>query len=193
MANMSRLPKVVLVAAAAGAVALLGLIALTAQMRPSDMLQTPASKMEAFLPEAERQLHMLEQQMPVGHVASEFPREEHELKDLFSRTDKGLHKIDRKVMAENEEQKKAHTESLYMVPQRARKQKAVGKRDLAALVNKAGQTMYMLEHQLPAADRAMFPKEARELQSAFSSELSKLSKVKMRIRACSVVAPLLVV
>ena len=46
----------------------------------------------------------------------------------------------------------------------AQASRRASKKDLAALVQKAGSTMYMLEHQLPVADRKMFPKEARELQ-----------------------------
>ena len=181
MHDSSRSPKAALVAAAVGALAVLGLIALTAHVRQSALLQKPQGQLEAFLPEAERQMRMLRQEMPGGRVAKSFPREERELGDLYARTEKGLEQIDQKVSEEDEETsaaktpkqeaKRARTVALSQASQVASKQ------DLAALVNKAGSTMYMLEHQLPMADRKMFPKEARELQAAFGSELSKLSKV----------------
>jgi hypothetical protein len=129
---------------------------------------------------------MLRQEMPGGRVAKSFPREERELGDLYARTEKGLEQIDQKVSEEDEETsaaktprqeaKRARTVALSQASQVASKQ------DLAALVNKAGSTMYMLEHQLPIADRKMFPKEAGELQAAFVSELSKLSKIRAQLQ-----------
>jgi len=174
-----------LIAAAVGALAVLGLIALAAHVRQSVLLEKQGM-LEAFLPEAERQMRMLRQEMPGGRVAKSFPREERELGDLYARTEKGLEQIDEKVLkkyrqveplaaaaaqAPTKEAKKARTVALSQASRVASRQ------DLAALVNQAGSTMYMLEHQLPMADRKMFPKEARELQAAFGSELSKLSKV----------------
>jgi len=177
------------VAAAVGAVAILGMIALTAHMRPAALVQKQQGQLESFLPEAERQLHMLQQEMPGGRVAKSFPKEEHELSDLYARTEKGLEQIDQKVVLEDKEEAeaakapKAQAKQAGVQAKRARMvalaqaPRAASKQDLAALVNKAGSTIYMLEHQLPAADRKMFPKEARELQAAFGSELGSLSKV----------------
>lgn len=177
-----QVPKWALKSAAVGAAALLGLIVLTAHTRRASLLQ--AGKLEAFLPEAERQLLTLQHEMPGGRVAQSFPREERELSDLYARTEKGLKSIDTKVMlkdkaddeAAKQLKKKAVTVSLAATSQRA-----ADKQNLAALVNKAGSTMYMLEHQLPAADRKMFPKEASELQAAFGVELNKLAKIRKQL------------
>jgi len=174
-------PKVALLAVAAGALALLGLIVLTAQFHPVSMLEgTKKGQLEAFLPEAERQLHMLQQEMPGGRVASSFPKYEHELNDLFSRTQQGMQKIEDKVVlkdkqkAQQLQQQQKAVAAAAKEPKRQEKKarmmdlaqasRRASKKDLAALVQKAGSTMYMLEHQLPVADRKMFPKEARELQ-----------------------------
>jgi len=185
MQQRRKVPKGALVAAAVAAAALLGVIALTAQTRRAALLQ--AGKLEAFLPEAERQLLMLQKEMPGGRVAKSFPREERELSDLYARTEKGLKSIDAKVMlkdkadeaaaAKKQAQKKALTVSLAQ----AGSQRAADKQNLASLVNKAGSTMYMLEHQLPAADRKMFPKEASELKAAFGVELNKLAKIRKQL------------
>ena len=140
-----RVPKRALPVAAVGAAAVLGLIVLTAHTRRASLLQ--AGKLEAFLPEAERQLQMLEREMPGGRVAKSFPREEHELNDLYARTEKGLKSIDAKVMRndkaeveaakQKQEKKKALTVSLAATSPRA-----ADKQRLAALVNKAGSTIH---------------------------------------------------
>lgn len=177
-----RSPMAALLAAAVGALAVLGLIALAAHVRHSVLLEKQG-KLKAFLPEAERQMRLLRQEMPGGRVAKSFPREERELGDLYARTEKGLEQIDQKVMNKDGKAPEADAKALPKESQKARTvalsqgSRVASKQDLAALVNKAGSTMYVLEHQLPMADRKMFPKEARELQAAFGSELSKLSKV----------------
>lgn len=146
------------------------------------MLQK-GGQLEAFMPEAERQLSILKQSMPRGRVAKSFPKEERELNDLYARTQKGLQSIDKEVVQQDASQanppvKQAKRARMVALAQQASASKA----DLAALVNKAGSTMYMLEHQLPAADRKMFPKEARELQSAFSKDLNQLSKIRAELQ-----------
>jgi len=91
--------------------------------------------------------------------------------------ERNLQKADEAAAKQKQAQKKAFTVSLAQ----AGSQRAADKQNLAALVNKAGSTMYMLEHQLPAADRKMFPKEASELRAAFGVELNKLAEIRKQL------------
>ena len=46
--------------------------------------------MDRYITGAERQLEVLSRSLPVGTVAAKYPREEHELKQLFDHSEEGL-------------------------------------------------------------------------------------------------------
>ena len=179
-------PRAALVAGAAAAAVVLGLVVLAAHVRTSVLLQrTRDGRLEAFIPEAERQLKMLKQEMPGGRTAVSFAREERELTDMYARTEKGLAKIGAEVSGKDEAARTApvrRAPGAKLAPVQALAQRPASREDIAAIVDKAGSTMYMLEHQLPAADRQRFPKEARELQQDFSRELTVLSRIRAQIK-----------
>lgn len=152
--------------------ALLALAALstTAHVKSTALLQAKQDKMDQYIAGAERQLSVLSRSLPVGKVAAKYPKEENELKQLFVHSEKGL-----QALAVAEAQKKQAEKK------QVKSSKLAQQKDLHKLVNEAGRMMTNLEAQLPPADKKAFPKEAGELNAAFSSELKHLKGIDQQL------------
>ncbi|EKX53290.1 hypothetical protein GUITHDRAFT_150367 [Guillardia theta CCMP2712] len=145
--------------------------------RATSLLSTRRSEtnLGSLLRSAEKQVDVLQAEAPRGLVARAFPKEEAELSDLYSRTEKGLQSIEKyseanALISKPQAHKQARTGSLAQLPR--------GRSKLSDFVGKASQTIAALEAQLPPAERRAFPRETAELQKTLNAELNSLAKIK---------------
>eukprot|EP00281_Chroomonas_sp_CCMP1168_P026270 CAMPEP_0206236344 /NCGR_PEP_ID=MMETSP0047_2-20121206/13666_1 /ASSEMBLY_ACC=CAM_ASM_000192 /TAXON_ID=195065 /ORGANISM="Chroomonas mesostigmatica_cf, Strain CCMP1168" /LENGTH=283 /DNA_ID=CAMNT_0053660675 /DNA_START=27 /DNA_END=875 /DNA_ORIENTATION=- len=175
-----------------GAVSLLAAIAAAALVTGFSYLSSPAptallsseAQMEGYLHKASQGMHTLESALPGGAAARKFPAAETQLRGALEHGEAALGAVGREVRQEELSRRAAaarHASHKVSSGPAARvsslAEVKAGARSMHDLVAKEERNMRTLIAQLPAQDRAVFPREAREVTSVLERSMHQLGDI----------------
>jgi hypothetical protein len=141
--------------------------------KPHPKAQGPSEAIKHFVHKTEGEIKRLQASMPRGVVRASFPKEEKEVSSDFKASEASIDKL-LKVQQKKTSAKKALMQNLAQIPS--------PRSNLKKLVNEAGYVAAKLRSQIPAADMAMFPKEAKEFREAMAKDEASLAAIDSQLK-----------
>jgi len=166
------LARAMKVGAAATLATIVVICIISSNRSPSVLLSKSKGGLDKFVAKAEGELKSLQSSMPNGRVRSSFPKEEKEVNAVFKHSEASMSKL---LKAKHAAKKQITMQQLAQLPSSSRS-------NLKKLVNEAGYVAAKLKGQLPSADMAAFPKEAKEFRDAMRKEESTLATIDSQLK-----------